>query len=125
MLVPRLSRQCVSRLIYLLRNDHEMKRSILGLVACMHLLLLSGGRCTAQAVNGRGFTGEVLKQAIRGAKGTTEPIELIVSTDNEFRTVRLSYHDGEKYPRLKRVEGTPDLLDEILKPLAPGKGSGL
>jgi predicted metalloprotease with PDZ domain len=77
------------------------------------------------AVNGHGFTGEVLKQAIRGAKGTTEPIELIVSTDNEFRTVRLSYHDGEKYPRLERVEGTPDLLDEIIKPLAPGKGSGL
>jgi predicted metalloprotease with PDZ domain len=77
------------------------------------------------AVNGHGFTGEVLKQAIRGAKGTTDPIELIVSTDNEFRTVRLSYHDGEKYPRLERVEGTPDLLDEILKPLAPGKGSGL
>ena len=77
------------------------------------------------AVNGHGFTGDVLKQAIRGAKGTTEPIELIVSNDNEFRTVRLNYHDGEKYPRLERVEGTPDLLDEILKPLAPGKGSGL
>jgi predicted metalloprotease with PDZ domain len=75
------------------------------------------------AVNGHGFTGEVLKQAIRGAKET--PIELIVSNDNEFRTVRLDYHDGEKYPRLERVQGTPDLLDEILKPLAAAKGSGL
>jgi predicted metalloprotease with PDZ domain len=50
------------------------------------------------AVNGHAFTAEVLKQAIRGAKGTTDPIELIVSNDNEFRTVRLDYHDGEKYP---------------------------
>ncbi len=77
------------------------------------------------AVNGHGYTGDVLKQAIRGAKGTTDPIELIVSNDNEFRTVRLDYHDGEKYPRLERVQGTPDLLDEIIKPLAAGKGSGL
>jgi predicted metalloprotease with PDZ domain len=77
------------------------------------------------AVNGHGFSGDVLKRAIREAKATTEPIELIVSTDNEFRTVRLDYHEGEKYPRLQRVEGTPDLLEEILKPLAPGKASGL
>jgi predicted metalloprotease with PDZ domain len=77
------------------------------------------------AVNGHAFTGDVLKQAIRGAKGKTEPIELIVSNDDEFRTVRLDYHDGEKYPRLERVQGTADLLDEILKPLAAGKGTGL
>jgi C-terminal processing protease CtpA/Prc len=77
------------------------------------------------AVNGHAFTGEVLKEAIRGAKGTADPIELIVSNDNEFRVVRLNYHDGEKHPRLERVEGTPALLDEILKPLAAGKGRGL
>jgi predicted metalloprotease with PDZ domain len=77
------------------------------------------------AVNGHAFTGDVLKQAIRGAKGKTEPLELIVSNDNEFRAVRLNYHDGEKYPRLERVQGTTDLLDEILKPLAAGKGTGL
>jgi predicted metalloprotease with PDZ domain len=77
------------------------------------------------AVNSRGFSGDVLKQAIRGAKGTGDPIELIVSNDDEFRTVRLDYHDGEKYPRLERVQGETDLLDEILKPLAASKGSGL
>jgi predicted metalloprotease with PDZ domain len=77
------------------------------------------------AVNGHGYTADVLKQAIRAAKGTTVPIELIVSTDNEFRTVTLNYHDGEKYPQLERVQGTPDLLDEILKPLAPAKANGL
>jgi predicted metalloprotease with PDZ domain len=77
------------------------------------------------AVNGHGYTGDVLKQAIRGAKETTQPMELIVSTDNEFRTVRLDYHDGERYPRLERIDGTPDLLDQILKPLAQRKGSGL
>jgi predicted metalloprotease with PDZ domain len=77
------------------------------------------------AINGHAYTEDVLKHAMRAAKGTTDPIELIVSSDNEFRTVRLDYHDGEKYPRLERVQGTTDLLDEILKPLAAGKGSGL
>lgn len=69
------------------------------------------------AVNGHGFTPDVLMQAIRAAKGTTAPMEMIISTDKEFSTVQLQYHDGEKYPRLERVNGTPDLLDEILKPL--------
>jgi predicted metalloprotease with PDZ domain len=69
------------------------------------------------AVNGHGFTADILKQAIRDAKGTTAPIEVIVSNAKEFRTVQLHDNEGEKYPRLERVEGTPDLLDEILKPL--------
>jgi predicted metalloprotease with PDZ domain len=77
------------------------------------------------AVNGHGFNGDVLKGAIRGAKGTTSPIELIVSNENEFRTLRLDYHAGEKYPQLERVQGTPDLLDEIIKPLVASKASGL
>jgi predicted metalloprotease with PDZ domain len=77
------------------------------------------------AINGHGYTDDVLKQAIRAAHGNTNPIELIVSDDNEFRIVRLEYHDGEKYPRLDRVQGTADVLDEILKPLAAGKGTGL
>ena len=77
------------------------------------------------AINGHGYAEDILKQAIRDAKGKAAPIELIVSNDNEFRTVRLDYHDGEKYPRLERAQGTTDLLDEILKPLAAGKGSGL
>ena len=80
-----------------------------------------GPRTKLIAVNGHGFTSDAFRQGIRAAKGTMEPIELIVSCDNEFRTVRLDYHDGEKYPRLERVQGTPDLLDEIVKPLAPSK----
>jgi predicted metalloprotease with PDZ domain len=77
------------------------------------------------AVNRHAYSADVWKQALRETKGTATPIELIVSTDNEFRIVSLNYHDGEKYPRLERVEGTPDLMDEILKPLAAGKANGL
>ncbi|HTZ58741.1 MAG TPA: hypothetical protein VMB49_11610 [Acidobacteriaceae bacterium] len=73
------------------------------------------------AVDGHAYTNEVFKQAIRDAKGSSDPIELIVSNDKEFRVVRIDYHDGEKYPRLERQSGTPDLLDEIIKPMAASK----
>ena len=73
------------------------------------------------AVNNHAFTGDVLKQAIRDAKGNTLPVELIVSNNDEFRTVRVDYHNGEQYPHLERVASTPGLLDDILKPLVPVK----
>ncbi|HEV2276134.1 MAG TPA: M61 family peptidase [Acidobacteriaceae bacterium] len=71
------------------------------------------------AVDGHGYTPEVLRRAIRDSKGSTTPIEFIVSNDNEFRVLRLNYHGGERYPRLERIEGSPALLDDILRPLIP------
>jgi len=73
------------------------------------------------AVDGRIYTNDTLRAAIRRAKGATAPITLIVQSDTLVSTVPLNYHDGERYPSLVRVEGTPDYLDEILKPLAPAK----
>jgi predicted metalloprotease with PDZ domain len=70
------------------------------------------------AVNGTVFSAEALKAAIRDAKGKTEPIHLIVQTESVVSLVDLDYHDGERYPALVRVDGTPDYLDEITKPLA-------
>ena len=35
------------------------------------------------------------------------------------RTVDIDYHDGERYPVLQRIDGTPALLDDITKPLSP------
>ncbi len=63
------------------------------------------------------FSGDRLKAAIREAKGKTEPIHLIVQTNSFVSMVDLDYHDGEKYPVLVRVDGTPDYLDEITKAL--------
>jgi predicted metalloprotease with PDZ domain len=70
------------------------------------------------AVNGRAFSGPVLALALKAAKGTTQPIDLIVENTGYFRIVHLDYHDGEKYPVLKRIDNAPDVLSDILKPLA-------
>jgi hypothetical protein len=69
------------------------------------------------AINGHGYSDDVLKTALKKSKDSKEPIELIVSNTDEFRIVPLDYHGGEKYPKLERVEGTPALLDEIIKPM--------
>jgi predicted metalloprotease with PDZ domain len=69
------------------------------------------------AVNGIGYSDDTFKDALKKANGTSEPVEYIVSNDNHFRTVRVDYHDGEKYPALERDGSTPDLLSDILKPL--------
>ncbi len=69
------------------------------------------------AVNGVVFSGDVLRAAVREAKGKAESIHLIVQTNNLVSLVDLDYHDGERYPTLVRVDGTADYLDEITKPL--------
>jgi predicted metalloprotease with PDZ domain len=70
-------------------------------------------------VNGQIFSPELLRAAIRDAKGKTDPIHLILQSDTFLSTADINYHDGERYPALERVEGTPDYLDDITKPLVP------
>jgi predicted metalloprotease with PDZ domain len=73
------------------------------------------------AVDGQAYSGDLLRAAIRDAKGGTEAIHLIVQMDNFISTADIDFHDGERYPVLERVEGTADYLDDITKPLAsPG-----
>jgi predicted metalloprotease with PDZ domain len=69
------------------------------------------------AVNGQIFSADALRSAIRDAKSSTEPIRLIVQADNFVSPAQIDYHGGESYPALERVDGSPDYLDDILKPL--------
>ncbi len=73
---------------------------------------------TVVAVNGRKYTSELLKQAIDAAAKSTAPIELLVLNDDYYKTCAVDYHGGERYPHLVRDESKPDLLDDIIKPLA-------
>jgi predicted metalloprotease with PDZ domain len=69
------------------------------------------------AVNGRAFTTGLLRQAIKDAVGKGPAIELIVANTGYYKTIRIDYHGGEKYPQLERVTGVPDRLDDILQPM--------
>ncbi len=67
------------------------------------------------AVNGRKFSADVLRDAIKAAKGSGPPIELLVENDDYYKTFKLDYPEGEMYPHLVRDGSKPDLLSEILK----------
>jgi predicted metalloprotease with PDZ domain len=69
------------------------------------------------AVNGRAYTGPLLKDAIGRTKTSTEPIEFIVSNTSYFKVLKIDYHGGERYPHLEAVKGQKDVLGDILKPL--------
>jgi predicted metalloprotease with PDZ domain len=67
------------------------------------------------AVNGRRFSPEILRDAIKAAKNSSGPIELLVENSDYFKTYKIDYHGGESYPHLVRDDSKPDLLADILK----------
>jgi predicted metalloprotease with PDZ domain len=67
------------------------------------------------AVNGRKYSPEVLRDALKAGNGGTAPLELLVENTEYYRTYKLDYHGGERYPHLVRDESKPDLLTEIYK----------
>jgi len=70
------------------------------------------------AVNGVVYSSGVLRDAIRHAKGNSEPIHLILQSNRFVSLADIDYHDGERYPALVKIDGAPDVLDEITKPVA-------
>jgi predicted metalloprotease with PDZ domain len=71
------------------------------------------------AVNGRAWTADNLRTAVKTATTNSAPIELLVENGDFFNNYRLDYHGGEKYPCLERDTNRPDLLAEIIRPLTP------
>ena len=67
------------------------------------------------AVNGRQFSSDVLRDALKGGKSGNAPLELLIENTEYYKTYKLDYHGGEKYPHLVRDESKPDLLSDILK----------
>jgi len=89
--------------------------------------VLHGGPCynagigpgmKMQAVEGRQFSTDELDDAIDNAKSTNAPIQLMLTNGTEFRSYRVDYHGGLRYPHLERDSSRPDYLSEILHPLA-------
>lgn len=67
------------------------------------------------AVNGRKFTAELLRDALRGAKSSSTPIELLIENATYYKVYKIDYHGGERYPHLVRDLSKPDTLSEIIK----------
>ncbi|MDI1252226.1 hypothetical protein [Thermomonas sp.] len=73
-----------------------------------------GSGATVIAVNGQAYDGDVLEDAVKAAKDGTAPIELMLKEFDRYRTVKLDYHGGLRYPHLERIKDKPDYLTQIL-----------
>ncbi|MGH9512869.1 MAG: M61 family metallopeptidase [Terriglobales bacterium] len=73
------------------------------------------------AVNGRRFSldtassPQTLRDALHEAIANKDPIELLVENTDYFKTYKIDYHGGEKYPHLVRDQSKPDVLSDIIK----------
>ena len=67
------------------------------------------------ALDGIAYNIDRLKAAIKDAQKTGASIELLVKNGEHYRTVRMDYHDGLRYPHLERT-GAVAFLDQILAP---------
>jgi predicted metalloprotease with PDZ domain len=70
------------------------------------------------AVNGRKYSNDLLHAALKTAQGNDKPIELLVENGQFFKTYSINYHEGDKEPHLERIFGQPDVMGDLLKPLA-------
>jgi len=69
------------------------------------------------AVNGRKWSKDIVRAALQASLTNQKPIALLAENGEYYNTYAVDYHQGERYPHLVRVEGQPNLLDEIVKPL--------
>ena len=72
-------------------------------------------------VNGRVYNHDLLEDAIKAAKDSSQPIALLVVVDEYIRTCTINYHGGAQFPHLVRGNDKPDYLDELIKPRITGQ----
>lgn len=68
---------------------------------------------TVVAVNGDAYSADGLRRAVTAAKTSHDPIELLIKAGDQYRTMRIDYHNGLRYPHLERIRGTPDRIGAI------------
>lgn len=95
-----------------LREDGTIGDTIEGMPAALAGI---GPGMKLIAVNGRRYSADVLREALKAGKDGKTPLDLLIENTDYFKTYRIDYHGGEKYPHLVREEAKPDLLTEIYR----------
>ena len=68
-------------------------------------------------VNGKKFSSNRLRDALADSI-SRKKVEFLVEEGDEFRTITIPYAGGLRYLELVRIDGKPDVLGNILKPLS-------
>jgi len=93
-----------------LREDGTIIDTIEGMPAALAGI---GPGMKLVAVNGRKYSSQILRDALKASKTSTEPLELLVENTDYYKVYKVNYHGGERFPHLVRDEKKPDLLSEI------------
>jgi predicted metalloprotease with PDZ domain len=72
---------------------------------------------TLVAIQGRQWTADVMREAIRAAARSKKPIEVLAKNGDFYASYLINYTGGERYPSLIRVKDSADLLSQDLAPL--------
>ena len=70
---------------------------------------------TVIAINSKAYKPELLKSAISAAKAGHQSIELLLRQADRYQTTRIEYYEGLKFPKLERIDATPDRLEAIFQ----------
>ena len=68
------------------------------------------------AVNGMTYKADELRTAIKDAKDG-RGVELLVKIGERYKIVKIDYRQGLRFPKLARIDGTPDRLTRVLAPV--------
>jgi predicted metalloprotease with PDZ domain len=78
-----------------------------------------GPGMTVVAVDGNGFSPDILRDAVSTARTSNKPMQLLVNNEGALITYPIAYHGGQQYPHLVRDGAKPDSLSQIIAPLTP------
>jgi predicted metalloprotease with PDZ domain len=76
------------------------------------------------AIDGQQFSSTVLRELVEKSASASAPFTFLVANGPYFKTMTVDYRGGPRYPHLERNNEMPDLLGEIIRPLAPGSATG-
>jgi predicted metalloprotease with PDZ domain len=66
------------------------------------------------SIDGRAFSDENLRDAIRSAQASSAPIDISAMNGREAQDYSVDYHGGLRFPHIERDNSRPDYLGEIL-----------
>jgi len=67
------------------------------------------------AVNGRKYSKDIVRTALKASVSSQQPIALLVENAEYYAVHQVDYHGGDRYPHLVRNEAQPDMLSEMIK----------
>jgi predicted metalloprotease with PDZ domain len=73
------------------------------------------------AVNGRKYTKDIIRDALKLGKAPSVPLDLLAANGEFFKTYSVNYHGGERYPYLEQDTSAPDVLGLIIRPTSKTK----